>query len=361
MFFALFSFSTHSIFLTGLYNGRSMPYLSRPLTWLPDPMNPLSMLRYGVCLDFLNWREYIVKNRAKLPLTALRAFEVAARLRSIKQACIELNLTPGAISQQVRALEDRVGVQLFDRTSGRYDLTAIGEQLLSRLTHCFDDMETAMQEVVAHAEPNRLRLKLAPTFAARWFAPRMVSFLSSNRGVDLEVTTIASSAEIGFEQCDFLVQFGGASWPDFDSVLLFRDELVPVCSPKIARTLRKPEDLRKQTLLHSSFREKNWAQWLESAGMDTRLAATGPRFQNGLLACEAAASGSGVAVMQLAYVEADIAQGRLVAPFDHHAVSENGYYMTSSKHRRTERKIQDFRNWILTVLPGASQSRTALP
>lgn len=302
-----------------------------------------------------------MKNRAKLPLTALRAFEVAARLRSIKQACIELSLTPGAISQQVRALEDRVGVQLFDRTSGRYDLTDIGEQLLSRLTHCFDDMEAAMQEVIAHAEPNRLRVKLAPTFAARWFAPRLVSFFSNNRVVDLEVTTIASSAPISFEQCDFLVQFGVAPWPDFDSILLFRDELVPVCSPEVARGLRKPEDLRNQTLLHSSFREHNWAQWLASAGVDTSLAATGPRFENGLLACEAAASGSGVAVMQLAYVEADLAQGRLVAPFDHHAVSENGYYMTSSKHRRAERKIQNFKKWILTVLPGSTLSQGGSP
>jgi LysR family glycine cleavage system transcriptional activator len=294
---------------------------------------------------FLNGSEFDM-NRAQLPLTALRAFEVTARQRSLKLACAELHLTPGAISQQVRALEERLGVQLFDRASGRYALTVIGAQLLPRLSHSFDGMESALRDVLDSAEPHRLRLKLAPTFAARWLAPRLADFFAHNPGIDLEVTTVASTAEIGSEHCDFLVQFGTPPWPDFDHILLFEDELIPVCTPKIARTLRKPEDLKKHTLLHSSFRPANWAQWLESAGMGPELAGKGPKFPNALLAAEAAASGAGVAVMQKAYVAADLAQGRLVAPLQHAAKSGHGYYMTSSKHRRGERKIRQFARWI---------------
>ena len=284
--------------------------------------------------------------RAQLPLTALRAFEVTARHRSLRLACAELNLTPGAISQQVRALEERLEVQLFDRTSGRYELTPIGATLLPRLTHCFDGMENAIREVTDQTEPNRLRLKLAPTFAARWLAPRLGGFFAHNPGIDLEVAAIASTTDIDFEHCDFLVKFGVPPWPEFDHVLLFQDSLLPVCAPKLAKTLRKPDDLRRQTLLHSSFWPDNWALWLTSAGLDASMANKGPKFPNALLASEAAVSGAGVAILQEAYVEADLAQGRLVAPFKHRAASENGYYLVSSKHRRNERKIQGFRTWI---------------
>lgn len=284
--------------------------------------------------------------RTQLPFTALRAFEVAARHRSLKLACEEMNLTPGAISQQVRSLEERLGVQLFDRTSGRYELTHIGAILLPRLTHCFDDMESAVREVIAHTEPNRLRLKLAPTFTARWLAPRLERYFAQNPTIDLEITTVASASEIDFEHCDFLVKFGQPPWPAFDHILLFEDSLVPVCAPKVARSLQRLEDLRQQTLLHSSFYPENWSRWLSAAGMDTALASRGPKFPNALLASEAAVSGAGVAVMQMAYVEADLAEGRLVAPFEQVVTSGNGYYLASSRHRRDERKIRDFRNWI---------------
>jgi LysR family transcriptional regulator, glycine cleavage system transcriptional activator len=292
----------------------------------------------------------MLKKRAQLPLTALRAFEVTARQRSLKQACVELHLTPGAVSQQVRALEDRMGVQLFDRTSGRYELTPIGHRLMSRLTHCFDDMEVAVNEVFAHAEPKRLRLKLAPTFAMRWLAPRMITFYAHNPGIDLEVTTISTDADITSEECDFVVQFGRPPWSDFDEIFLFQDDLVAVCDPKVARSLKKPHDLQRQTFLHSSLRPDDWAQWLNSMDLDTAMARKGPKFPNSALACEAAISGAGVAVLQKAYVQTDLDQGRLVALFDHHAMSDRGYYMTSSRHRRNEKKIKDFSKWLRKVV-----------
>ena len=291
-----------------------------------------------------------MRKRAQLPLTALRAFEVAGRLHSLKDACEELHLTPGAISQQVRALEDRVGVQLFDRATGRYELTQIGGQLLSRLTHCFDDMEAALQEVIAHAQPNRLRLKLAPTFATRWFAPRLADFYSHNPGIELEVTTVVGTVEASFEQCDFLVRFGIPPWPDLDAVRLFGDDLVPVCSPKVGRSIRKPADLRRQTLLHSALRPHYWREWLTSAGLDPALVENGPIFPDALVASEAAANGSGVAIMQWAYVQAEVEKGRLVTPLEHHATSENAYYMVSSKQRRGEKKIQGFSNWVKSAV-----------
>jgi LysR family glycine cleavage system transcriptional activator len=237
-------------------------------------------------------------------------------------------------------------VQLFDRSSGRYDLTPMGQRLVTKLTPCFDALEAAVSDATQDTEPHRLRLKLAPTFAARWLAPRLEGFFSHNPGIDLEVTTVASTSEILFEDCDFLVQFGVPPWPDFDEILLFGDDLIPVCSPQVARTIRKPGDLLKQTLLHSSFRPSNWSQWLVSAGLDPALALKGPKFPNALLASEAAASGVGIAVMQHVYVRNDIAQGRLVMPLTHHATSSAGYYMTSSKHRRKEQKIRDFSKWV---------------
>jgi LysR family transcriptional regulator, glycine cleavage system transcriptional activator len=291
-----------------------------------------------------------MKQRGQLPLTALRAFEVAGRHRSLKQACAELNLTAGAISQQVRALEDRLGVPLFDRARRHYEPTVIGAQLLSRLTHCFDDMENAVREVISQAEPRKLRLRLDPTFAARWLAPRLANFFACNLALDLEVRTVTGSAEISFDQCDFHVRYGKAPWHDVDHILLFLDDRAPVCSPALARTLRCPEDLHKHTLLHSSLRPQYWSEWLTLAGVDASIASHGPVFPDALIACEAAANGSGVAVMQRVYVEPDIARGRLVMPFAQHLATGHGYYMVNQTHRRGERKIREFAEWVGSVV-----------
>ena len=286
------------------------------------------------------------KRRDKLPLTALRAFEAAARNRGLKVACEELHLTPGAISQQVRELEQRLEVQLFDRSFGRYELTPLGQLLVSRLTRCFDDLEQAVAEVQARADPRRLRLKLAPTFAVRWFAPRLVSFFAHSPGVDLEVATLSTDTEVGFDDCDFLVRNGRPPWPELDSIFLFEDKLVAVCGPQLAAHLHEPSDLCGQTLLHSSLREENWSIWMRSAGLDAVCAERGARFPNAVLACEAAASGGGVAVTQWVYVEQDVKAGRLVLPFDHHASNGSGWYMANSRYRSDEKKIANFRAWL---------------
>lgn len=291
-----------------------------------------------------------MKNRGQLPLTALRAFEVTGRQRSLKLACQELHLTSGALSQQVRTLEDRIGVQLFDRANGRYELTPVGSKLLMRLTHSFDEIENALHDATIEAEPKRLRIKLAPTFAVRWLAPRFLSFFASNPGVDLEITTISSTTELTFDKCDFLVQFGAPPWTDLDSILLFHDELVPVCSPELARKLSSPTDLTQHVLLNSALREDSWPRWMRTCGMDTEYVYSSVLFPNAALACEAAASGSGIAITQLEYVRADLESGRLVAPFKQRCTSEKGYYMTSSRFRREEQKIRDFRNWINSLI-----------
>jgi len=290
------------------------------------------------------------RRRDKLPLTALRAFEAAARNRSLKMGCEELHLTPGAVSQQVRELEQRLEVQLFDRSFGRYELTPLGELLVSRLTRCFDDLEQSVVELKAHAEPHRLRLKLAPTFAVRWFAPRLVSFFSHSPGMDLEVATLSTDTDVGFDDCDFLVRIGRPPWPELDSIFLFEDELVAVCSPRLAALLHEPADLRRQTLLHSSLGEENWSIWMRSAGLDLDCAQRGARFPNAALACEAAASGGGIAVTQWAYVEQDVRSGRLVVPFEHHASTGSGRYMVNSKYRSDEKKIADFRAWLFSLV-----------
>ena len=299
------------------------------------------------------------KRRDRLPLTALRAFEAAARNRSVKVACEELHLTAGAVSQQVRALELRLEVQLINRSGGRYEVTPLGELLMKHLTRCFDDLERAVAEIQAHAEPGRLRLKLAPTFAVRWFAPRMISFFSHCPGMDLDVATLSTDAELSFDDCDFLVRTGAPPWPELDAILLFEEELVPVCSPQLAKRLQSPSDLCTQTLLHSMLREDNWAIWLRSAGFDSALAERGARFPNAVLACEAAAGGSGVAVTQWAYVEHDVRAGRLAVPFEHRAKTGKGYYMTNSKYRSDEKKITDFRAWLQAVVDVDRRSANA--
>jgi len=297
-------------------------------------------------MEYKGAATHMKRRRDKLPLTALRAFEAAGRNRSLKMACEELHLTPGAVSQQVRELEQRLDVQLFDRTGGRYELTPLGQVLVKHLTQCFDDMEQAVAELQARAEPRRLRLKLAPSFAVRWFAPRLASFFSHCQAVDLEIATLSADTEMSLDDCDFLVRVGVPPWPDVDTIFLFKDDLVPVCSPEVAAQLSAPSDLRAQTLLHSSVREDNWSIWLRSAGLDPVWAEHGARFPNAALACDAAACGGGIAMTQQAYVEQDLKTGRLVVAVEHHALTGNGYYMVNSKYRSDEKKIANFRAWL---------------
>ena len=282
--------------------------------------------------------------RQRVPLNALRTFEVCARLASVVRAAEQLCVTPGAVSQQVRQLEQWIGVPLFERNGRHLHLSAEGRQLSERLEAVFDQLDRALADVRSSAAPTHLRLRLAPTLAIRWLVPNLGDFIGRHPELEVEVNTTAMADQRDLEDVDLAVRIRPVRPDNEDALLLFRDAFSPVCSPETAARLHSPADLERLPRLHSMIRPESWGIWLAAEGLALDPF-SGPRFANAALAYQAAADGLGVAIGQRAYVEADLRAGRLVAPFDRWAGSEMGYWLVNARHKSAWPKVRAFRQW----------------
>ena len=196
-------------------------------------------------------------------LGALRVFEAVARHGSVTKAALELSVTPGAVSQQVRQLEKSLEVELFIRQRGRLALTDGGRLLAARLAASFDQIERAVAEAAGNPGARRLRLKVTPTFAIRWLVPRLTAFYERSPTSRSRSGPMPRQEEASLEEVDFVVRHGRGNWDDADSELIFADALTPVCSPALARSLSSPQDLAAHNLLHSMMHAEGWHLWLD--------------------------------------------------------------------------------------------------
>jgi LysR family transcriptional regulator of beta-lactamase len=287
--------------------------------------------------------------RPYLPLNGLRAFEAAARHLSFTRAAIELCVTPPALSHQVKALEDRLGVPLFRRLPRGLALTDEGQALLPVLREAFDRMATALHEFEGGKGREVLSVGTVGTFALGWLMPRLATFRAEHPFVDLRLTTNNNRVDIAEEGLDFAVRFGDGAWHGTDSVFLFEAPLTPLCSPEIAARLLKPADLASETLLRS-YRVGEWAAWLDAAGIRA-LPLTGPVFDSAATMIEAALAGHGVALAPACMFERELAEGRAARPFQLE-VAMGGYWLTSLKSRKPTPAMAAFRSWILEAAAG---------
>ncbi|NMG01513.1 LysR family transcriptional regulator [Azoarcus taiwanensis] len=258
-------------------------------------------------------------------------------------------VTPGAVSQQVRQLEDWVGVPLFERAGRGLRLTIEGRQLSERLGPVFEQLERAITDVRSSAAPDHLRLRLAPTLAIRWLVPKLGDFIGRHPGLEVEVSTSAVADEGALDGFDLTVRIHTSRPEREEALLLFRDAFTPVCSPETARQLRAPSDLDRLPRLHSMIRPESWQIWLDGTGLALDPLA-GPKFANAALAYQAAAEGLGVAIGQRVYVEADIEAGRLVAPFEGFVGSDMGYWLVNARHKSAWPKVRAFREWCARLV-----------
>lgn len=255
------------------------------------------------------------------PLSALRAFEAAARLRSFKRAAEELSVTPTAVSHQIRALEDHVGVRLFERQTRRVALTAEAERLFPVLREGFDAFAAAVDALRATPQRRALTLSAPLSFTAKWLVPRMASFRQACPGLDLRLHASDDPVDLRAGVADAAIRYGRGPYPDLAAEPLIENRFAPVCSPRLA--LRQPRELPAQMLLHSEWRHPTadtptWRLWRERAGL-VELAGldveAGLRFTDESHAIQAAIAGHGVALLSLALVADDLASGALVQPF----------------------------------------------
>jgi len=292
----------------------------------------------------------------RLPaLNALRAFEAAARHLSFTRAAEELNVTPGAISQQIRQLEEFAGAPLFRRTGRQVLLTDTGQAALPLLSNAFEMMSEAVHHMRAPARRDRLMISSAPSFAAKWLAHRLDRFQNENSEAEVWVSADLAITDFNSTDIDLAVRYGKGVYDGLRSEKILSESVLPVCSPDLLkgdRPLRSPADLSDHVLLHDEGPENDpscpdWKSWLAARGVTTVDSTRGPRFNQSALVVEAAASGRGIALAKHAIAASDLASGRLVAPFaDGSADIDFAYYIVWPKWRTPSKLARSFITWL---------------
>jgi LysR family transcriptional regulator, glycine cleavage system transcriptional activator len=284
-------------------------------------------------------------------LNGLRAFEAAARLLSFTQAAAELNVTQTAISHQIRRLEDQLGIKLFLRHGRSLTLTQEAQDYLPAVRSAFEDLRRATARLHRSGRERRLTVSTTASLATKWLVSRVAAFQYANPGMEIRITTSTGLVDFRREEVDLAVRYGRGHWPGLRADWLMAERLFPVCSPGLLRgsePLRLPADLARHTLLHTTVYRDDWGLWLIAAGLPLSIAARrGLTFDLGFMAIQAAVEGLGVALGRLHLVEADIAAGRLVAPFDTVLPQDAGYYVVVPEATAGLADIALFRDWLI--------------
>lgn len=283
---------------------------------------------------------------AQIPLNALRAFEAAARHESFTRAGLELRVTQAAVSHQVKALEDILGVPLFRRLSRGLALTEEGEALLPNLTEALRRIANTLDRFEGGRMREVLTLGAVGTFAAGWLVSRLPEFAAAHPFVDLRLMTNNNRVDLAGEGLDYAIRFGDGAWHGTEATRLFDAPLSPVCAPAVAQRLGQPADLARETLLRS-YRVDEWTHWFAAAGLPPRVI-RGFVFDSSLAMAEAAVQGAGVALLPVCMFERDLRQERLIRPFSVD-VTLGAYWLSRLKSRTETRAMLAFRDWLLAA------------
>jgi LysR family glycine cleavage system transcriptional activator len=300
------------------------------------------------------------------PLNALRAFEAAGRNQSFTKAADELFVTPGAISRQIRALEDHLGFPLFQRNHREVRLTEQAAVYLEALTDVFNRMESATYRLIDARKQRLLHIHTAITFTLRWLVPRLSGFHGMHPKTEIRLsTTLPSAAELCAAPTDVIMHTKSEEWAAANAPVLISHrlvdiELVPVCSPqyKVRHGLGgSPAALANATLLHSSRRPNDWASWLEASKADSVDPMSGIRFESSSLAYQSAIEGIGVAIAMRAFVERDLEARLLVMPFTNVVRDGSAFYLTYSQAAANLPQVMEFRDWVTGEAASDNQTK----
>src|SRR5438105_13917162 len=223
------------------------------------------------------------------PLSALRAFEAAARLESFTRAAEELNVTPAAISHQIHALEEDLGVQLFRRLNRQIELTASARVLLPGLTDAFAGIRASVRRLRAHNDTGTLTVTASPSFAAKWLVLRLHRFQEQWPDIDVRISATDNVVDLSKGDFDVAIRYGTGNYPGLAVELLLKNEVFPACSPQLLAAgplLRTPQDLSAHALIHDQAIERDplvptWPMWLKAAGQRAALLARQSRAHRG--------------------------------------------------------------------------------
>ena len=290
------------------------------------------------------------------PLSALRPLEAAARLESFSRAAEELHLTHGAVSRQVRALEEHLGAPLFTRHGKRVALTPTGRAFAERVRAALEEIARAADEAGGSKRDNRLTVSVLPSFASRWLMPRLIRFMDAHPKVEVNVIASVALANFAAEEVDVAIRFGRGPWPPLACEHFLDDEYFPVASPRIQRGKlpKSPAELLNFRMIRED--RDYWQEWLRAARVDVDVPPTGPLFNDSTYSLQAAARGEGIALARRSIVREDLERGTLVKLFDVTVPSRESYWFVSPKALAEAPRVKAFREWVKAEL-GLSRSR----
>lgn len=304
-------------------------------------------------------KEKLYRMKSPVHLNALRAFEASARHQSFSAAAAELNVTPAAVGQLVRTLEEWLGTPLFVRgTSGRARLvpTETADRALPDIRAGFDRLAMGLERLKEASTSGVLTVAVSPAFAAKWLLPRIERFQTAWPDTDVRLDTNLKPVDFVAQRIDVGVRYGTGSWPGLAAEKLMSEEVYPVCSPQLLREhwrLEKPNDLAQETLIHDLSMDSHtgfptWDTWLQKAGVTDVATKRGMKINNSAAVLQAAIDGHGIALARNVMARDDLAAGRLVRLFPEISLaSPLAYYVVYRAECCGLPKLVAFRDWLL--------------
>jgi len=289
------------------------------------------------------------------PLNALRAFEAIARHLSFAKAADELHVTPAALSHQIRAFEEQLGLPLFHRRTRAIELTDTGRLIYPGLHAGFESVRGAMAQLDRSRDGNVLVISATPGLVAKWLMPRLWRFLHAHPDIDARVSASLKIADFAAEGVDVAIRLSKENHPELYAERLFNDSVLPVCSPRLVeRGLRSPADLPRFPLIHydipmSMRAPPLWADWFVVAGLQGD-ATRGLKVNVADHALDAAVAGAGVSLSFKLIASDDVHSGRLVTPFGPELPLASGYNFVCPKGHEKRPNVRAFRDWLFAEM-----------
>ncbi|HSH41900.1 MAG TPA: transcriptional regulator GcvA, partial [Arenicellales bacterium] len=289
------------------------------------------------------------------PLGPLRAFEAAGRHLSFTRAAEELHLTQGAVSQQVKQLEEHLGFALFRRLTRRLELTEEGRAFHAVVASALRQISDKVESLKSSAGNRPVTISVVPSFAVKWLIPRLTRFRRAHPEIAIRVDADHRIVDLRSSEVDLAIRFVQHEPEGLHAVELFRDLVFPVCSPDLVREGRAPtrlEDLRHAVLLHESAplwneSASDWDHWLKAVGLEDAEAPTGPGYTQGDMVLQAAILGEGVALTRSSLAELDLASGRLVRPLDESIPCPRINYLVCHEEALRRPDVATFYGWLV--------------
>ncbi len=287
------------------------------------------------------------------PLNALRVFHVVVRHRSFRSAADELSVSPQAVSQQIKLLEDALGVTLFERKGRAIEPNEQAILLQHFVQAGFAELAEGVRRVAGHDQRNRINVNASPYFATRYLLDRITRFRDLVPDADLRLTTMVDLPDFIADDVDVAIQWGYGGWRGVEATLLCRDHKVICCTPDLARRVARPADLADLPLLHPVLSPELWLNVLRHLGVERVASKSDMELQDASTARRAALAGLGVGLLSTRDADEDLKLGRLVAPFGDwvmHGMPESevpGFYLILPKSHRRVKTIAAFCTWLV--------------